>query len=201
MAHEEEALGKAYDSRLMRRLIAYLRPYRGRVVLAITITILLAALGPLRPWLVMKAIDNLIANEMDGFYTIVTLIVSSIVLQACVQYVQTIITQWIGQKTIYNIRQQIIKKLGTLSMRFFDRNPVGRLVTRLTSDVEVLNELFSSGIIMVFADVFVIVWIFVFMLSTSVELSLVVMGARKGKRGKSELEELQRRYLVCNCIG
>ncbi len=176
MAHEEEALGKAYDSRLMRRLIAYLRPYRGKVVLAIVITILLAALGPLRPWLVMKAIDDLIANDMDGFYTIVIFIVSSIVLQACVQYVQTIITQWIGQKTIYNIRQQIIKKLGTLSMRFFDRNPVGRLVTRLTSDVEVLNELFSSGIIMVFADVFVIVWIFVFMLTTSLELSLVVMG-------------------------
>ena len=64
MAHEEEALGKAYDSRLMRRLIAYLRPYRGRVVLAITITILLAALGPLRPWLVMKAIDDVVANDM-----------------------------------------------------------------------------------------------------------------------------------------
>lgn len=176
MAHEEEALGKAYDSRLMRRLLAYLRPYRGKVVLAILVTILLSALGPLRPWLVMKAIDDLIANDLDGFYTMVALIVGSIAIQAAVQYAQTVITQWIGQKTIYNIRQEIIKKLGTLSMRFFDKNPVGRLVTRLTSDVEVLNELFSSGIIMVFADVFVIVWIFVFMLSISFNLSLVVMG-------------------------
>lgn len=176
MAHEEEALGKAYDSRLMRRLIAYLRPYRGRVALAIVVTILISLLGPLRPYLVKMAVDDYLPKrDMSGIYMIVALLVASIVVQALVQYAQTIITQWIGQKTIFNIRKEIFAKLGTLSMRFYDKNPVGRLVTRLTSDVEVLNELFSSGIIMVFADVFVLVWIFVFMLAIDAQLSLVVM--------------------------
>lgn len=176
MAHEEELLGKAYDGRLMKRLIAYLRPYKWRVVGAIFITILISILGPLRPLLIKMAIDDhIMMKDYDGFYTIIILLVSSVILQALVQYVQTILTQWIGQKTIYNVRKEIFTKLSALSMRFFDKNPVGRLVTRLTSDVEVLNELFSSGIVMIFADIFVIFWIFVFMFSINVELSLIVM--------------------------
>src|SRR5690242_1393272 len=114
MSHDEEALGKAYDSQLMRRLLAYLRPYRGKVVLAILVTIFLSVLGPLRPFLVMMAIDKLIANDMSGFYPTVALIVGSIVVQAIVQYGQTVITQWIGQKTIFNIRTEIFAKLGRL---------------------------------------------------------------------------------------
>jgi len=176
MAHEEELLGKAYDGRLMKRLIAYLRPYKWRVVGAIFITILISILGPLRPLLIKMAIDDhIMKKDYDGFYTIIILLVSSVILQALVQYVQTILTQWIGQKTIYNVRKEIFTKLSALSLRFFDKNPVGRLVTRLTSDVEVLNELFSSGIVMIFADIFVIFWIFVFMFSINVELSLIVM--------------------------
>jgi len=136
MAHEEELLGKAYDSRLMKRLIRYLRPYRWQVVGAIFITILISILGPLRPYLIKIAIDDYIVNKnYDGLTTILILLVGSVLFQAAVQYLQTVITQWIGQKTIYNLRKEIFDQLQTLSLRFFDKNPVGRLVTRLTSDV------------------------------------------------------------------
>ena len=176
MAHEEELLGKAYDARLMKRLIRYLQPYRWQVVGAIAVTIIISMLGPLRPFLLKIAIDSYIAKgDFNGLTTIILLLVASVVFQAAVQYVQTIITQWIGQKTIYNLRQEIFDRLHILSLRFFDKNPVGRLVTRLTSDVEVLNELFSSGIVMIFADVFVIFWIFLFMFFINWKLSLVVL--------------------------
>src|SRR5207244_5969905 len=99
----------------------------------------------------------------------------SILLHAAIQYAQSIITQCIDQKTIYNFRKELFEHIQSLSLRFFDQNPVGRLVTRLTSDIEVLNELFSSGIIMVFADIFVIVWIFVFMFIISWKLTLIVL--------------------------
>ncbi len=176
MAQEEELLGKAYDARLMKRLIRYLQPYRWQVVGAIAVTIIISMLGPLRPLLLKIAIDSYIAKgDFNGLTSVILLLVASVIFQAAVQYIQTIITQWIGQKTIYNLRQEIFDKLHLLSLRFFDKNPVGRLVTRLTSDVEVLNELFSSGIVMIFADVFVILWIFLFMFFINWKLSLVVL--------------------------
>ncbi len=176
MAQEEELLGKAYDARLMKRLIRYLQPYRWQVVGAIAVTIIISMLGPLRPLLLKIAIDSYIAKgDFNGLTSVILLLVASVIFQAAVQYIQTIITQWIGQKTIYNLRQEIFDRLHLLSLRFFDKNPVGRLVTRLTSDVEVLNELFSSGIVMIFADVFVILWIFLFMFFINWKLSLVVL--------------------------
>ena len=176
MAHEEELLGKAYDARLMKRLLKYLRPYKWQVTGAIVVTILISSLGPLRPFLVMKAIDDyILKNDFPGLYGILALLVASVIFQAAVQYAQSIITQWIGQKTIYNFRKELFEHIQTLSLRFFDQNPVGRLVTRLTSDIEVLNELFTSGIIMVFADIFVIVWIFIFMFAISWKLTLMVV--------------------------
>jgi ATP-binding cassette, subfamily B, multidrug efflux pump len=175
MAHEEEVLGKAYDARLMRRLLKYLKPYRLQVTLAIVGTIFMSALGPLRPYLTKIAIDDyILKNNFSGLQVIVALLVGSVIVQAIVQYLQAVGTQWIGQKTIYDLRVELFAHLQRLSFRYLDRNPVGRLVTRLTSDIEVLNELFSSGIIMVFADIFVLVWIFVFMFATSWKLALVV---------------------------
>lgn len=160
----------------MRRLVAYLKPYRWRVIVAVLITILVSALGPLRPYLIKIAVDDKIQHgDYNGLVSIVAIIVATIAVQSVVQYGQTVITQWIGQQTVYDLRLQLFRHLHTLSMRFFDRNPVGRLVTRLTNDIEVLSDLFSSGIVMIVADVFVIFWIFVFMFSTSWKLSLVVL--------------------------
>lgn len=175
MAHEEEILGKAYDARLMRRLLKYLKPYRLQVGLAIVMTIAMSALGPARPYLTKIAIDDyILKNNFTGLEVIIALLVGSVFIQAAVQYAQTVGTQWIGQRTIYDLRMELFRHLQRLPLQFFDRNPIGRLVTRLTSDIEVLNELFSSGIIMVFADLFVLVWIFVFMFLTSWKLALVV---------------------------
>jgi len=175
MAQEEEVLGKAYDAKLMKRLIQYLRPYWWQVSLAVVMTILMSALGPLRPYLIKIAIDeHILKNDINGLFGIIAILIGSLFLQAIVQYVQTVGTQWIGQQTIYDLRRELFAHVQKLSSRFFDQNPVGRLVTRLTSDIEVLNELFSSGIIMVFADIFVIVWIFIFMFATSWKLALVV---------------------------
>jgi len=175
---EEEILGKAYDARLMRRLIRYLKPYKWGVIGAIALAISAAALGPVRPWIIQNIIDNYIAAPtapQHGFGMLIMFLAGSLVLQALSQYALTYVTQWIGQHTIYDIRVQLFRHLQTLALRFFDRNPVGRLVTRLTNDVEVLNDMFSSGVVMIFADVFVIVWIIVFMFSISWDLSLVTL--------------------------
>src|SRR5258706_7570440 len=105
MTYEEELLGKSYDARLMKRLLVYLRPYKWQVTGAIVITILISLLGPLRPYLIKIAIDDYIAKgDYPGLYKILALLVGSVLLQAAVQYAQSIITQWIGQKTIYNLR-------------------------------------------------------------------------------------------------
>ena len=160
----------------MRRLVRYLAPYKWKVIGAIVITILVSALGPLRPYLTMIAIDKYIAKgDFGGLTTIVAIIVGTLVLQSIILYGQTLLTTWIGQQTVYDLRRELFGHLQDLSMRFFDKNPVGRLVTRLTNDIEVLNDLFSSGIIMIVADVFVVFWIFVFMFATSWKLSLVVL--------------------------
>ena len=176
MPHEEEILGKAYDSRLMRRLVKYLQPYKWKVALAVLITIVVSALGPLRPLLTMIAIDDyIVKGDFGGLTLIVAAIVGTLVLQSLILYAQTLLTAWIGQQTVYDLRRELFAHLQKLSMRFFDRNPVGRLITRITNDVEVLNDLFSSGIIMIVADVFVVFWIFIFMFATSWKLSLVVL--------------------------
>ncbi|MBL0175851.1 MAG: ABC transporter ATP-binding protein [Ignavibacteria bacterium] len=173
---DDEILGKAYDSRLMKRLLEYSRPYRFHVIGAILLTILISAFGPVRPYLTKIAVDDYIAhNNARGLLTIALLLVGTLILQGVVQYLMTWFTQWIGQKTILDIRMQIFRKLQKMSLSFFDRNPVGRLVTRVTSDVEVLNEMFSSGLVTVFADVFIILWIVAFMFTIDWGLALVTL--------------------------
>lgn len=173
---DDEILGKAYDSTLMKRLLAYARPYRAHIAGAIALTVVISALGPVRPWLTRIAVDEHIAKgDRDGLLVIALLLVGTLVLQGIVQYAMTYFTQWIGQQTILDIRMQIFRKLQRMSLAFFDRNPVGRLVTRVTSDVEVLNEMFSSGLVTVFADVFIILWIVIFMFTIDWGLALVTL--------------------------
>jgi ATP-binding cassette subfamily B protein len=174
--HEEEVLGKAYDARLMKRLIHYLKPYYKLVIIAIVLTIGVALFSTIRPYLTKIAIDNYIAQKDPiGLRNIVLILFGTLVLQGLMQYVMTYLTQWIGQKTIFDLRMELFEHVQKLSMSFFDRNPVGRLVTRLTNDIEVLNEMFSSGIVMVFADVFIIAGILFFMFSLSWQLTLIAL--------------------------
>lgn len=173
---DDEILGKAYDARLMRRLLMYVKPYKKYVVLAILLNILVAALGPLRPYLTKIAVDNYIANKDYHGLTIICLILfASLFLQAIVQYFLTFYTELMGQKIIFDLRVQIFSHVQKLALKFFDKTPIGRIVTRVTNDVESLNEMFSSGIVAVFSDIFVIVWIFVFMFSLSWNLALVTL--------------------------
>jgi len=173
---EDEVLGKAYDARLMRRLLSYIKPYRKYVIFAILLNVLAAGLGPVRPLLTKIAIDDYITNsDYQGLMLIGLLLFASLMFQAVIQYFLTYYTQYLGQKTLYDLRTQIFNHIQKLSLRFFDRTPIGRIVTRATNDVEALGELFSSGIVMVFSDIFIILWIFVFMFSMDVSLSLVTL--------------------------
>ena len=171
---EDEVLGKAYDSKLMRRLLTYIKPYKKYVIVAIILNIVVAALGPLRPYLTKIAIDKYIAHsDYHGLLIISLIYLGSLLLQAAIQYVLTYYTQYIGQKTIYDLRVQLFTHTQKLALKFFDKTPIGRIVTRVTNDIEALNQLFSSGIVMVFSDVFTIIWILAFMFFMDVKLSLV----------------------------
>lgn len=173
---DDEVIGKAYDSRLMKRLLKYVRPYRGYIILAIFLNIVTAALEPVRPYLTKIAVDNYISiGDSKGLLKIILLILLSLILQAVIEYAMTFATQYMGQRTLFDLRMEIFKHLQKLSLKFFDKSPVGRLVTRVTNDVESLSELFSSGIVMIFSDIFIIVWIFVFMILMSFDLALVTM--------------------------
>ena len=173
---EDEVLGKAYDSRLMKRLLKYVKPYRKYVVFAILLNVVVAALGPIRPYLTKIAVDDHINNSnYEGLFTISLLLFASLVLQAIIQYFLTYYTQYLGQKTIFDLRIQIFRHVQKLALKFFDKTPIGRLVTRTTNDVESLNELFSSGIVMVFSDIFIIIWILAFMFFMDVPLTFITL--------------------------
>jgi ATP-binding cassette subfamily B multidrug efflux pump len=173
---EDEVLGKAYDARLMKRLLGYVKPYKKYVILAIILNILVAGLGPLRPYLTKVAIDVSIKNKDYHSLFLVTLaLIASLVFQAVIQYYLTYYTEYMGQKIIFDLRTKLFAHIQKLALRFFDKTPIGRLVTRVTNDVESLNEMFSSGIIMVFSDLFIIVWIFAFMFFMDWQLSIVTL--------------------------
>ncbi len=172
--HEEEALGKAYDARLMRRLLRYLRPYKWHVALALLVLLLGAGIAIVGPWITQLVIDEAIPNGDQRLLAIlVGAYVASIVLGFVLEYVQALITTWLGQSVMYDLRKQIFEKLQRLDLRFYDKNPIGRLMTRITNDVETLNTLFSSGVVSVFGDVFTLVFIVGAMLSMNWRLALV----------------------------
>jgi ATP-binding cassette subfamily B protein len=173
---EEEIIGKAYDSRLMKRLLSYIKPYKKYVIFAIILNIVVSALPSLQPYLTKIAIDKYIANkDIHGLMTISMLLIALLFMQGIIQYLFTYYSQYLGQKTIYDLRSQIFQHVQKLALKYFDKTPIGRIVTRTTNDVEALSQLFSSGIVMVFSDVFTIVWILVFMFVMNVQLSLVTL--------------------------
>jgi ATP-binding cassette subfamily B multidrug efflux pump len=173
---EEEILGKAYDARLMRRLIKYLKPYRWHVALGIILSLLVSAMEAVRPTFTKIAVDTNIAHsDKHGLLITTALFLSVMVVRGFIQYANAYLTQWIGQRTIFDLRMEVFQHLQRLSLKFYDQNPIGRLITRLTNDVEVLNEMFSSGIVMVFSDVFTIIGIFYFMFVMNWKLALVTL--------------------------
>jgi ATP-binding cassette subfamily B protein len=171
---EEDALGKAYDARLMRRLLSYLSPYKWQTVGAVIMLIAASGLELVGPWLTKIAIDEAFPAGDSGLLGLLAaLFAGSLLLSALLEYGRTLLTTWIGQRVMKDLRQEIFDKLQALDLEFFDRNPVGRLMTRVTSDVEVLNDMFTSGVVTIFGDVFTLLFIMGAMLLMDWRLALV----------------------------
>lgn len=139
----DDVLGKAYDARLMRRLLAYLRPYWPQVLVAFAAIVIGAGAALAQPYLVKLAIDDHIAvNRQEGLEGLAVAYVAVLAFAFAAEYVQTWTLQLTGQRIMYDLRMSVYGHLQRLDLAYYDRNPVGRLMTRVTSDVEVLNDLF-----------------------------------------------------------
>ena len=185
---EEDVLGKAYDSRLMKRLLRYLRPYVWQVALALVAIVLKAGTDVLGPYLTKVAIDRYLApaqggssflgrllsvNPLTGIAEIAAIYVGMLVLGFFLDFIQTYFMQWTGQKVMFDLRSQIFRHLQRMHIGFYDKNPVGRLVTRVTTDVDALNDMFTSGVVAIFEDIFVLAGILIIMLAMNWKLALI----------------------------
>jgi ATP-binding cassette subfamily B multidrug efflux pump len=188
MAQEEEVLGKAYDSRLMRRLLTYLRPYRWQVAIALAAIIIKSFCDVLGPYLVKVAVDRYLApvpgagtglwhwlspRPLTGIAQISAIYFGLLILTFVLEFLQTYFMQWTGQKVMFDLRSQIFRHLQRMHVAFYDHNPVGRLVTRVTTDVDALNEMFTSGVVSIFEDIFVLTGILGIMLCMNWKLALI----------------------------
>jgi ATP-binding cassette subfamily B multidrug efflux pump len=172
--HEEEVLGKAYDARLMRRLLGYLRPHKLYVAGALLALVGDAALQLTQPYLVKLAIDRYIAQrDLAGLNRIGLLYLGVLLGAFALEYAQTYLMQMMGQRIMFDMRMQIYAHLQKLDLSFYDRNPVGRLMTRVTTDVDVINDLFRSGVVAAFGDVFMLVGIMAVLLRMDWRLALI----------------------------
>ncbi len=172
--HEEEALGKAYDARLMKRLLKYLRPYKWFVAAAAAMLLVVSLLQVAVPYLIQVAIDDYIGpKDPDGLNLLLLLFAAVLVAGASIRFAQTYLTVWIGQKVLHDIRREVFAHLQRLNLAFFDKNPVGRLVTRVTSDVNTLNEMFSSGVVTIIGDLFTLALIVGVLLYYNWQLALI----------------------------
>src|SRR6202789_2688107 len=187
--HDDDVVGKAYDSRLMGRLLTYLRPYKLQAIISLVAILLKAGSDVLGPYLTKVAVDRymtarpaphpaaltrwLSSNAAVGITQIASIYLATLVFSYLLEFVQTYLMQWTGQKVMFDMRRQIFRHIQSMHVSFFDSNPVGRLVTRLTSDVDALNEMFTSGVFAIFEDVFVLVFIVIIMLRMNWWLALI----------------------------
>lgn len=171
---EEAAPG--LDGQLLRRIVAFLMPYKGWVAVAFLTVMAAAFLGPLRPKLVQVAIDqHIVSGDLDGLRRIVLFLVLALVGEAALSFVNAYLTAWIGQHAIYDLRTKVYRHIQRQPLRFFDRTPLGRLITRTTSDVESLSDVLSAGIVVILGDLFRLVFIAYFMFTLSPVLALVTL--------------------------
>jgi ATP-binding cassette, subfamily B, multidrug efflux pump len=188
---EEEVLGKAYDARLMRRLLAYMRPYRWWVVLSLVFLLAQSAMQVLGPLLTRTAVDRYLqpqperipaflarylpADAHTGLLRIGIAYAAILIANLLLEFVYTVVMQYIGQHAMFDLRRELMAHLQRLDLNFYDRNPVGRLVTRLTTDVDVLNDLFASGLVNILGDVLVLAFILAIMFTLSPLLTAIML--------------------------
>jgi ATP-binding cassette subfamily B multidrug efflux pump len=174
--HEEESLGRPYDAAIVRRLLRYLRPYRGAVAVALLLMALAALVQLAGPTLTQIAIDRAIpAKDLGLAQTLALLFAASLVIQFVVEYAQVLLTARIGQQAMLDLRMELFTKLQRLDVTTYDRNPVGRLMTRVTSDVEALNELFTTGVVALLGDFLTLAAIMAWMLVMDWRLALATI--------------------------
>ncbi|MEO1021922.1 MAG: ABC transporter ATP-binding protein [Bacteroidota bacterium] len=167
---------KAVDRTLVRRLYFFIQPYRFYVLLAVTLTLSASFFGTIRPKLSQIAVDEHIANgDYGGLWNIIMLLGLALIGEFVLLVVNTYLTRWFGQGALYALRNAVFKKIQTLNVQFFDKNPIGKLITRTTSDIEALSELLSDGVVNIIGDLFRIVFILYFMFSMNWELTLVTI--------------------------
>jgi ATP-binding cassette subfamily B multidrug efflux pump len=191
-AQDDDVAGKAYDARLMRRLLTYLNPYKLQVAISAVATILKSSADSIGPLLVMIAVDTYMApthpahptwlprhlhpaSPMQGITYIAAIYLGALLFTFTLELLQTYLMQWTGQKVMFDLRSQIFRHLQRMSPAFFDHNPVGRLVTRLTSDVDALNEMFTSGVLAIFENIFTLAFIVAIMTWKSWPLALLTL--------------------------
>jgi ATP-binding cassette subfamily B multidrug efflux pump len=180
---EEEVLGKAYDGRLMRRLLTYIRPYKLPVIAALILLVFNAILQAIGPLLTALAVDRyltpsgkvthtlldgyLAASPWTGLGQVAFLYMLVVVFGMFCDFGEQFIMQWVGQRAMFDLRREMMARLQRLDLSFYDQNPVGRLVTRITTDVDALNELFSSGLLMILGDLLMLSFVVVAMFELS----------------------------------
>jgi len=202
---DDEILGKAYDARLMRRLLAYLRPYWRQVLVAF-VAIIAGAAGQLaQPYLIKVAIDQHIATgRLEGLDTLALLFLAIVIAGFAFEYLQTWTLQMTGQRIMFDLRMAIYTHLQRLDVQYYDRNPVGRLMTRVTSDVDAINDLFTSGVVTVFGDIFSLVGIMAIMIGMNWRLALaafsvlplIVLVSQWFRRNVRESYRIVRGYIA-----
>ncbi|MBC8421273.1 MAG: ABC transporter ATP-binding protein [Actinobacteria bacterium] len=172
--YEKELSGKSFDRKTAVRLLKFIKPYRRLLGLTIFLLLITAGLQVMGPYLVKLAIDNYITvGKVDGLLNIVLLYGLVLLFEFVIRYFQGYYTEYMGQKIMYDMRMEIFSHIQKLPMSYFDKNPVGRVMTRVTTDVQSLNEMLSSGIVTLFGDIFMIVGIMAIMLTLDWKLSLV----------------------------
>lgn len=168
---------QGFDGRLLRRIVRYLAPYKWWVLTAFVLTAGASFLGPLRPRLVQEAIDGyIVPGDLEGLQGIILFLVAALIGEGVFSLLQGYLTQWIGQHAIYDLRTAVFRHIQRQPLRFFDRTPVGRLITRTTSDVEALSDVLSAGLVVILGNLFRIAFILYFMFSLNWVLALVVLG-------------------------
>jgi ATP-binding cassette subfamily B protein len=174
---EDEILGKAYDGRIVRRLVPYLKPYRLMIFVSLVLLLFSSAMDLAGPYLTKVAIDHNIAPAdgkptMSGLPLILALYVASLTLGFVLKYTMNYMLQWVGQHIMYDMRTQLFGHLQRLNLQFFDKNPVGRLITRLTGDVDALNDLVTQGVVSILGDTVTVIFIVIVMLLINWKLAL-----------------------------
>ena len=171
---QEKVTGKIVDLKVLKRLIEFLKPYQGKFYFLILLTVTTAALGPIRPLIIQIIIDDHISvGDYQGLINMTFLLLGLLILHALVQYAHTYLSGWIGQNIIKDIRIELYRHLLRLKLKFFDRTPIGKLVTRSISDVETLAEVFSQGLAAMTGDILTILFILVIMFQKNWQLALV----------------------------